>query len=422
MGKIKRICEIVSREGTKTLYLKLKGKLKSRTFLKLINKGKWEEAVLVGECLFYIFPDNESYPRKLAECYQNLNKYDRAFKIIQSYRKLNYNLKEVVEISEDWIKTKTSSVKSKYLHLHGNNNDGLIEHTLKDSDQKYLTKIIHSNQKEVEEFFYLRVYKLYPQFKKVTPEFMRITEVKKYNLCLISMEKIDGVQPKLNDKVINHVGKISKLISSVKYGEIVEWFPIIDITHRNNELLNLLWSFSSIHHGWKNKEIFESLYEKMERLGYSTESFSLIRQLEAIILKNNMYNLIEPKKHYAIQHGDYFHWNLLSTQESKEIFVIDWGCMKIGPSWCDMAGFLGTVRHPFHKVQSDFLLNEEVSGHLEPIEKLFFIYTLINVWFTVYSRKEFDKSHAVYLRPAIEQIQQIAMKINNNQLDNVEHM
>ncbi|PAV31536.1 hypothetical protein CIL05_02440 [Virgibacillus profundi] len=405
MRGLKRLFQIILEEGFYGVYFKLIGKVKSRILSKLMKEGKWEKAIRTGETLLSIFPDNMYYPLKVAECYQNINKDGQAYKIIQNYFDLNFNLNDVFEISEKQFSDQ-NLIKSKYLYLGGSNNEGLIEHRL--INNKYLTKITQSEHKEVEKLFYSKIYKLYPEIKKVTPKFMGITQIKEHNLSLITMQKVEGMGLKLNDKVIHEVGKISKIISSITYGEIYKWFPS-NIVKSGSEIHKLLWSFDSIHREHKNKELFMTLYNKMEQLNYLSESILLIERVETIIMEKKMYEKLQPMKHYSVQHGDFFYKNLLS--EDNKIYVVDWGCMKIGPSWCDMAGFLGEIRQPFNKIHSNFLLNEKVTGHFEPIEKLFFIYTLITVWISEFSKKEFNNSLELYLRPAVELIEEIAKEI-----------
>ncbi|MGP4106327.1 hypothetical protein [Virgibacillus sp. L01] len=89
--------------------------------------------------------------------------------------------------------------------------------------------------------------------------------------------------------------------------------------------------------------------------------------------------------------------------------------MSIGPSWCDIAGFLGESKYSFERIHTEYI-NSEVSSHLEPIEKLFLVYTIIVLWFTEFSKEEFDNSHDIYLRPAIELLEEMATELNENRL------
>jgi len=416
MHGFNRLVTIISNDGISMVFVKLVGKLKSRHFKQLIKRGKWFKATLVGEQLITLFPNNFNYSVELAKCYQEMGNYFRANDIIQKYMDFNFNLNNVVKMLEHEINS-SDNIESKYMNLEGNNNCGLIEHKIYTSKSvnKYLTKISQSKHNEMEKLFYNKVYYYFPKIRKITPKLVNIKEIDEANLFILTMDKVEGEKPSLDDQTIHKASKISQTISSIKYSEVYQWFPLI-VDKEGHKLIDLLWSFGEIHKEFTNKNLFSFIFKEIDNSDYSKETVKLFKRLEIAIMKNKMYKNLEPMDHYSIQHGDFFQWNLLNDNYSNELTVIDWGLMRIGPTWCDMAGFFGEIRYPFHKIKSNFLSNSEASGHMEPIEKLFFIYTLIAVWFVEFSKDEFEKSHEIYLRPAIELMESMVFNYKERQL------
>jgi hypothetical protein len=87
--------------------------------------------------------------------------------------------------------------------------------------------------------------------------------------------------------------------------------------------------------------------------------------------------------------------------------------MRVGPSWVDIAGFLGHNKLPFNVIEEEFLQNTEAISDFDPFEKLFFIYTLIVTWFIVFTRGEFEQNLDLYVRPAVEKFESILSEISN---------
>src|SRR5699024_6439865 len=135
-------------DGIKVLLYKLLfGKVMSLKFRILLKKERWEESIQTGERLLEIFPSNSYYVYKLAESYPKINNNKKAYKIIEEFRNLNFDLNEVVRLSQRHITLPSDCITSRYLYLGGNNNQGFIEHACK--NDKYITKIIQSNHRKM---------------------------------------------------------------------------------------------------------------------------------------------------------------------------------------------------------------------------------------------------------------------------------
>jgi thiamine kinase-like enzyme len=413
---LKRLLNVLEPRDFIKLTNKVLGKIHAKRFYKLVHKGEWEKAIKIGENLLVIFPRNIDYHRMVARCYQNINNHKCANDIITKCESLNFDLNQVIKILQERLGE--NSCESKYVRLDGFNNRGMIVHT--SVDNEYLTKISQSKHSRMEKLFYLKVIDYFPTLKNVTPFLKDFFEIPNIELFLITTKKIDGEKPPINKNIISQAGHISKTVSSIKYSQVKEWFPI-KVNKEGHPIIDLLWSFTSINEKSTNTKLINTIYKKMKTQNYSTTSLNSIKRVEKVILKNEMYENINPEIHFSIQHGDFFSWNLIKEKHTNNLYLIDWGLMRIGPTWCDMAGFLGEVKYPFELIKEDYLCNKEFSEQLDEVEKLFFIYTLIAVWFTKFSKEEFETSHDTYLNPAIETLEEMVIEMNSNNFNKKQH-
>jgi thiamine kinase-like enzyme len=401
-------------EGVSSISLKLLEWQKNKELQKYINKKKWDKAVKVAERLVILFPDNTNYKLRLASCYQKTEKEEMAFSVLNQGNGLNLNLKDLINTIEKNLDC-YSLGKSKYLYLGGWQNLGFIEHEIiNERYSKLLTKISTMEASKNELLFYSHVINLYPEIKEYTPDIISIQELKSEKLCLITMEKLNGSRPEFSDNLIKKVIEISRVISSMSYNSMEKYITLpahnsVELTPKR--LISSMHFLNYSHEEATNKELFHSLYKYMEELNYSNESINLIKDLELIILGNQMYKYIIKDVHYSVQHGDLSSGNFLYENDNKNLYIIDWGHMRIGPRWIDLAGFLGRYKLSFHNVNKLFLSNLDASKHLDQIERLFFVYTLIIAWFSVLSREEFENSHDSHIRPAINYIQQVGKEV-----------
>ena len=334
---------------------------------------------------------------------------------------LNINLRELIEKVEVNILKKTSeSVKSEYLYISGTTNVGCIKHLSKrDFEYKYFTKLAEKSiSSDREKYFYKKVCREYPVLQNITCGLIDIEFSN--NLYLMTFEGIEGETPLINDTNIYKYLEISNLISSIKYGQIKKWFPNPDFglefnvfqKKGINHFFYALESFVSIYKRQTNVELFKELLALLIEKQYSANTILLVEKLKGIIIDNSLFNYLDVNRHYSLRHGDFGIHNFL-VDKNGGAYVIDWGELKVGPSWVDCAGLLGSCKYSFSKIKSLYLDNDKMGGHLEEVEKIFLVYTIIIVWITKMQKLEFDKATSQYLQPAIEYIETLSLRIVN---------
>lgn len=419
MRLIIKSLRIIKEKGVMTFIKKVIEWKNNRNFQKSIIQKEWDKALIYCQRLAFIYPEKIEYNQRIARCLKELGKdvdatltMKKGFNSISSLNEVMNKLNPILHFDH--------SATHKYMYMGGDQNLGCIEHSvsLTQKKKKYLTKISTLSIGEKERFFYLEIYNTYPEINEITPRLLNYTEWPDKKLSFITMEKIEGALPVFNKEIIGEVIKTSKIISSIRYEKLKERIPnphfnedfilIFDLYPRHP--INALHSFSSIHLKSTNEQLFQLMYKRMEKLKYSSTSFHYIKRIENLILQKNLYKKIKPLVHYSLQHGDFQKHNMILDKSGK-LYVIDWGNMRIGPRWVDIAGFLGQLKESFPVIKDDFLLNQDISDHFDLIEKVFFIYTLIVTWFIVFSREEFEGQYKNYHEPAIECMEWMAQNI-----------
>ncbi|WP_159433155.1 phosphotransferase [Bacillus massilinigeriensis] len=370
------------------------------------------KASVVGEKLIKLLPERIEYYLYLALCYRNLGKINSAstilYKGLQKITPPDLLLNNV----ENNLFT-NNLVESHYIYLGGEQNLGCFEHTDKINEETYLTKITILSNFESEKWFYNQLYQNYESIRLITPKIINIIERKSVSLALITMEKIDGVVPKIEGKVLKEVVRISKLINSIQFGEIKHLIPTPDfnlefqLTNKNypNHPIFALHSFTGIHRKKTNQRLFQLIYKRMKQLKYSSKTIELIRNLEKLIFDSEIYNWICPEIDYTLQHGDFNSHNMIWDERKEKLYIIDWGNTRVGPKWVDLAGLFGQLKLSYFEIEHLLLGDKENKTSFSPKEKMLFLYSLIVTWIIVFTRNELEGNLHLYLEPAIKNIE-----------------
>ncbi|MBP2241863.1 thiamine kinase-like enzyme [Cytobacillus eiseniae] len=424
MWILKKVYHIFIHEGFAAVLVEMPSWIFGRYFLHLRTKKEMEKAARYGERLIRLFPNKQLFYQWLAKCYKELGKEDLAKSTLLKGLEKRVSIAEIIEVLGEKMNP-AIFLESKYLYLGGEQNLGCIEHrvVINGRQKVYLTKISPRVGFENEKLFYNKLYHSFRAYREITPQLINFTEFIEENLLFITMEKMDGLPPAFNQNNIEKMIQAHNLMTSVRYKELIHCLPKQNLNRQVKLLtdgdptnpIRALHSFASIHTKLTNQQIFQYVDKRMKELNYSLESTQLLTRLEKVIVGKELFNKINPATHYSLQHGDFNDHNMLLEEKSEKLYLIDWGNLAIGPRWIDMAGFLGQLKHPFHRIKNDYLLNPAATGDFESIEKLFFIYTLIITWFIVFEKNEFDQLHDLYIRPALEMVEALALEVEKNE-------
>jgi hypothetical protein len=416
---IKQFYTILTHDGLHALFYKIMIRMKSSYYLNLLAREQWDKAHKTGKNLVKILPQKIEYFQRLAVWYKEMGNDELATYSLERGLALFISPEKLIDMIES---NYVSSLKSKYIYLGGAGNLGCIEHTQEENgkDTKYLTKISTHSGIENEKLFYLRIYKYFPKLRDITPKLINLIELRTENLILITMHKVEGSEPTVCKKLIKDAISTNNIITSIKYRELKDLIPKPnfdeEFTLINSEFPNhpisALHSFVSIYKKSTNQQLFHLIYKRIQEKKYSSDSVKLMKRLEKIIFDIELFHKINLDIHYTLQHGDFYKYNMITDRVSNKLYILDWGNMRIGPSWVDMAGFMGHLKIPFHTIYHEYLLDHDANCYLDSIEKICFVYTLIVTWFIIFTQSEFDQMLDIYLLPAVELVETMSLEIS----------
>jgi hypothetical protein len=383
---------------------KILEKCRAFLFQHYINNRKWNKAIKLGEKLHSLYRENKhpkdsDYVLKLAECYREINNKVQANKSIERYLNLNFDLHNIIQQIERGLENNNIFYESIYIPIDGTQNLGAFIHKPKSNYGKsYFTKLSKKLAWEKEKVFYCDIFPNFPKLTEITPSFINCIEIDSSDLCFVTMEKIDGNYPEINnDQIIQDLIYVHRIVSSIKYSDIVNLVEIPEyrgFIHKDypNVPLRALHSLASMYKESTNVKIINTILDKMYKENYDIQSIRLLKHLKYLIIEKKLYKNIDFEKHYALQQGDFFMDNFLVQNSNGKLFIIDWGKMMLAPKWNDIVAFFADEKIPFNKIERYYLK----TSNFDSLEKLFFIYNLIVAWFIVLDRDDFMEGYSTF--------------------------
>lgn len=453
-----RIKRVFREEGFRGIVLKLRTSLSIggwrkdlRFFNRLFKFRAWKKAIKTGETLLEYNPIDPEFRRKLAICYWYAQQYGPARKnmrvalelklkskqelerITQSIQlaivlnpfalelklKSRRELERIIQSIRQAIALNPDKIKSEYLYLGGEINLGFIEHIypVQEGDKRYLTKIIAGKAAIAKEKrFYTEICQRHSLLREITPELIDIIDLPVRGLCFITFSKIKGRAPSAGE--FREIIRIVKLMETVRYAGVIDLLPA-DKTIKKNCLgdhpglpfVKFNGIFATIHQEQSNREVFRWLKGRIEQLSCSPEVCQLIRKLEYIILNLKIYQKIVPNEQYVFLHNDFHKSNILLEDSSKRFYIIDWEKYGVGPAGYDLIRFFQDYDLTFNEIREVYLQDLAETNQLDLLNQLFFVYPLIISYFTEPIGKGLDKLSEDYVKPAVEYIEYLTVRI-----------
>jgi thiamine kinase-like enzyme len=371
------------------------------------NSKTLSKAIQLGERIVKIYPENFYNYQQLARAYWRNKDDDKAVNtLIRGIKgKYNIDLGELLYKIEQSIPNQSKLISNKFTFKGGHQNFGLIEHTYE--NRTLLTKIqplILSNG----EFIIKEVQEKNTSFNKITPSIINIFTIN--DLCFITMEKVYGEKPHTIDpNIIEKIYEINKITTCVNNFDFTKLLKEHNVKSKlefinRHELFKAFYLINQY-----NKDIFWSFSQFLIKNNYPLKSVNKINYLNHIIVSKKYYKHLQYNNHFTLQHGDFFQSNMLMNYQTDELKVIDWGGMRIGPRWVDLAVFLAVSKQPFNLILNSFL--EHQSCDYEPVEKLFFIYTLIVIWLVICNEEYTENYDKAFCSPALKYIEKLFVEI-----------
>ncbi|MDG5786700.1 ATP-binding cassette domain-containing protein [Evansella sp. AB-P1] len=371
------------------------------------SQSHWAKATNVGEVLVKLDPNNELFYQWLGTMYRRRKNSELATINMRKSLdlKLNSKLDLVISQIEDSINIGETPIQSSYKVLEsGGNNLGVIEHIV--GEKVYYTKIIEKEKIRNEGLFYKEIRNDHKILQQFTPNLLNIKEYA--GIIFMTIEKVNGSYPKKSH--IDDILTIFKDISSLRYEDVIHYFPHTKKETKLAGKLGLTNVFSEFHSKETNSEVFEWLYFQRNKRKYSDKTVNLIKRIEHLIMDNKLYEMLDPKKHYSFLHGDFHTQNILYDEKNDKYSVIDWAYCGLAPVGCDLVKLFRRLKFSFKQIDIHYLSNPSFGQKLENIQKIFFVYALILTWFNAFSRNQIENHQEEYLIPAIAYLENLVQK------------
>ncbi|WP_332628498.1 phosphotransferase [Halalkalibacter flavus] len=378
----------------------------------LMRKKKWDEAITYWLKLLEIKDYSMSFDhyQKIAKCYIQTGCTDSVDYYIRLGLKTVFGLnvrKELKRVKSS-INKEFDKIDSNFTYLGGAHNLAIIEHSCQTEKgtKEYITKICDSkkerNSIKNEKLFNKSIREKYQILKTISPELINITKSQNRTVSFITFEKVESIAV---EEDINKIVNLSNVISSINPSEYANSIKPPNFFSKDTKLF--FRYFTTIHEETSNRKVFRWLKRKLKSLECDSKEIKIIKQLESTIVKNKLFEQIDPNKNYSFFHGDFKSDNILNSKELDTNYIIDWTNYNIGPKGLDMTIYFNDRDMAFSEIDTNYLSNEKTN--LNVLEKVVMIYSLIVYRFTKVDRKRYKEDHIDFIQPAVRKMEQLLL-------------
>ena len=259
-------------------------------------------------------------------------------------------------------------------------NIGFFEHVLLDTitgePRTLITKMTTREYSGNEIDYYDLVLENEHLLGGIAPRVVDITGRVDSLLCFLTMEKVPGTEPivqNLEDGEIDVLVRSYSSISRIDHTAIGHRFNAgeFEIGYSHAYLVAAL---KKIHEPAHFHLVNEWLVNSIMTRGYSPEVIRMVTNTVERLKFHSFHERIDPAVHYGLLHGDLHRFNVL--QHGNDFKIIDWGKSTIGPKGIDLAVLFR--RLPFTRIV-DILERNGIWSAYAPVNKVLFAYALILV-------------------------------------------
>lgn len=338
--------------------------------------GDWKAAKTCAEVLIKINPNQANHHIRLGGIYSQLKTYSEAKEAYKNALIYSHGLtmEILIEKIQRGFTENPADVSTRYVHIGGMNNLGAFIHEF--GNKKYFTKITkYKGINKREAFFYKELCADFPILQQLAP--MYIDSQIMDQILYLTIEMIDGSPAK--PEHFKQARDVSEKIASIKYQDLIGKFKLPNYQFQFN-LRNpniVAHFFTKIHKKKYNRKLFDSLQSLITQNAYPEAVHQMVLRLESLVMDNQLYDLIEPEKHYTLMHGEFKPDSIIIEEDSGTPYVIDWSTFTIGPHFVEMARYLSAFLTSYAEIKQLYLDKDQTVGKRTSIERIFFLYALI---------------------------------------------
>jgi len=312
---------------------------------------------------------------------------------------------------------KSTQVKSKYKVLDGVENFGFISHKVKiNSDdtlekKKFLTKIGFNDKRDTldkELLFYTKIKPTYEKLNDVIPDILKVDFSKDKALSLITMRKIKGdvsQRSEINLVIDLHFDFVQKCMYNQSLNDVIKSEFLL-----SDNQTTLCKAFNYVDQEEYLIKIIEWIKNKISLLSPSSTLRSSLEAFISILVKFNITDKIQPKKHFSLNHGDFHLDNVLVDSANSRLYIIDWAYAGYGPKLTDLSHLMHKECLSYFEVKEMIINRLNDNSDYDLIDKILFYFSGI-VSFLMYKRY-LSEDQNYFIDPFIKDFNKLLL-VNN---------
>jgi len=321
---------------------------------------------------------------------------------------------------EGMISVFPNEVKSQYVLLEiGLENYGYIQHEIESVHKKYLTKIGISTLKTNENTFYQDIREIYPSLKNITPSILGVLKSKSGLISCLIMEDVQGgpTDYTMLDMIIKcHKEFIQECVfTPTVYNKLKRPF---ELGYAPTYLSGV---FSRIHKELYYKQVIEWGFHTLKEHNYRPEIKFVVRRFFEKMDEVNIYDYVLPKKHYTLCHGDFQLNNIIYSQSTNQLSIIDWSHCTFGPKLLDFALFFRTANCSYQTIHEFFTEDIDSCGEYDDMDMILFFFGSITISLMMHQEICMNEDPDKFFRPAVNRCMELIDKIQMNKAYKINH-
>ena len=281
---------------------------------------------------------------------------------------------------KDHLNDRTVEVSTKYSGMLGSSVQslGFYSHSARSGSHEwsFVTKISMRALLGNEPQFYTRILPAWGQLGSVAPTMVRFSSSVVADLCMLTMERIEGCEPdiaSMDARLVDVLVRRYAVLTTVDPESVQSQLPrsrsTIDFNHGY-----LVQAMCRMHEPDRAEAVMVWLERAVCSRGYPDLVQHEVSKLTSLMRSVGFQARIIPSQHFAFLHGDLHRHNII--QRGEDFVFIDWARCATGPACIDLAvllrrfGFQGTI---------DCMERNGLWAGLDPVGRALFAYALILV-------------------------------------------
>lgn len=366
-----------------------------------IAQNKWESAAQAARALIEAAPSEPEHHFRLGKAFAWQGSINQASEAYRTGLALVHSapFEDVISRIVAEFPAEISPTRSTYKFAGGAHNLGSILHEAGDS--AFITKISVTRATTERELTFYGESEAHLSDDPIAPRLVHSLVID--GIAYLTIERLAPLDapPPFKD-VVQLANKIATPTNLAAFSQ-----------HRNAKAsawllrpTTVIHRFCEIHQKKQNEYLLDRARELAELQTEPDVAKDLVESVAALIVKNSLYQFLDPETHYGLVHGDFVPSNMGRHPESGELLAFDWSAFRHGPKFLNAVHFAAIAWAPYSEFRNEYLFHAQQGG-LSTIEQIFALYAYILVQLNRKSDYTFAHRMRSFMSPALEDLQQL---------------